>query len=113
MLNRRQLAASLHDRVEGVMVQVIQRLAACGGVTVGIDGWTNVRHDKVINLCPLGRGVAYYWRSVVLQARADAQSQSGPISNHLLSLIDKGVRVVQCCWEVDLAFDSTKSSGLT
>ena len=94
MLNRRQLAASLHDRVEGVMVQVIQRLAACGGVTVGIDGWTNVRHDKVINLCPLGRGVAYYWRSVVLQARADAQSQSGPISHHLLSLIDKGVRVV-------------------
>jgi hypothetical protein len=94
ILNRRQLVAGLQGRVDGIMKQVVSHLRACSGVTVGIDGWTNRRHEKVINLCPVGRGVAYYWNSVVLQGYANAEAQCGPISSNLSSIISKGVLVV-------------------
>lgn len=34
-------------------------------LTIGIDGWTNVRKDKVTNVVILCGGVAYYWCSIV------------------------------------------------
>lgn len=34
-------------------------------LTIGIDGWTNVRQDKVTNVVILCGGVAYYWCSIV------------------------------------------------
>lgn len=34
-------------------------------LTIGIDGWTNVRRDKVTNVVILCGGVAYYWCSIV------------------------------------------------
>ena len=77
--SRKQLAVRAHVRAEEVKGRVIARLRTCKGVTVGVDGWTNVRHDKVINLCPVGRAVAYYWDSVVLKRGATAEEQAGPI----------------------------------
>ena len=94
ILGRRALAVGLQSRVEGVMEQVVNRLRACNGVTIGVDGWTNVRHDKVINICPVGRGVAYYWNSVVLREYADADSQYGPLSTQIAGVIAKGILVV-------------------
>jgi hypothetical protein len=34
-------------------------------VTLALDGWTNVNHNKVTNLILLSGGRAFYWRSVV------------------------------------------------
>ena len=61
---------------------------------MGVDGWTNVRHDKVINLCPVGRSIAYYWDSVVLKRGATAEEQAGPIGDSLRSIIKSMISVV-------------------
>jgi hypothetical protein len=48
--------------------KVIDRLKAhsqSAPVTIAVDGWTNVRHDKVTNVIPLCAGQAYYWESIV------------------------------------------------
>ena len=34
-------------------------------VTLALDGWTNVNHNKVTNLILLSGGRAYYWKSIV------------------------------------------------
>ena len=92
--HRKQLPAVAHSRVEDVRDQVIDRLRLCKGVTVALDGWTNVRHDKVINLCPVGRGVAYYWDSIVLKRRATADEQHAPVAAGLRSIMNASVRLV-------------------
>ena len=94
LLSRRGLAVRAHVTAQTVRGHVIGRLRACRGVTVGIDGWTNVRHDKVINLCPVGRSVAYYWESVVLKKGASAEEQAVPIADGLRSIINAQVLVV-------------------
>lgn len=86
VMGRRQLATNLQKRVDVVIEQVVVQLKKCHGVTVGIDGWTNPNHNKVINVCPVGRGVAYYWSSVVLRAFADAETQCPPIAAQLTSI---------------------------
>ena len=91
---RRAMAIRAHGRAHEVKMKVVSRLQVCRGVTVGVDGWTNVRHDKVINLCPVGRGVAYYWSSVVLKKGASAKEQTKPIANGLKSIASAGVMVV-------------------
>jgi hypothetical protein len=92
--SRKQLAIRVHARAEEVKGRVIGKLRACRGVTVGVDGWTNVRHDKVINLCPVGRSVAYYWDSVVLKRGATAEEQAGPIADGIRSIVKAGILVV-------------------
>ena len=91
--NRRALAMRAHDAASAVKLQVVAKLRVCRGVTVGIDGWTNVRHDKVINLCPVGRGVAYYWDSMILKRGASAEEQVVPIANGLRALNRAGIMV--------------------
>ncbi len=93
VLSRRQLAARAHDRVQVVKEKVVKRLRASPGVSVGIDGWTNVRHDKVINLCPVAGGVAFYWDSVVMKSFSTAEDQHPAIRDALKSIISKGVKV--------------------
>ena len=45
--------------------QVIQVLkdSMCP-ITIAVDGWTNVRHNKVTNIVPLTGGTAFYWTSI-------------------------------------------------
>ena len=92
--SRKQMTEMALSRAEGVRAAVVQRLQQAAGVAVGIDGWTNVRHDKVINLCPVAGGVAYYWDSVVLRGMGTAAAQAPGIQLSLLSIISSGVRVV-------------------
>ena len=49
-----------HERAEAVRVQVVARLQEAMGVTIGLDGWTNVNGLKFINVVILAGGVAYY-----------------------------------------------------
>jgi hypothetical protein len=34
-------------------------------ISICLDGWTNVKRDKVTNILPLCNNVAYYWTSIV------------------------------------------------
>jgi hypothetical protein len=91
---RRELAVQVFDNVRAMKPIVVARLRACSGVTVGMDGWTNVRHEKVINLVPVADGVAFYWDSVVLKKGGTAKQQLPLIAAGLDSILREGVVVV-------------------
>jgi hypothetical protein len=90
---RKQMVGVGHERAELVRQRVVETLQASEGVTVGVDGWTNVNGHKVLNLCPVAGGVAYYWNSVVIKTAAAAVNQEGPIVDAINALIAKSVRV--------------------
>ena len=90
---RRELATQVFDNVRSMRPVVLGRLRASPGVTIGMDGWTNVRHEKVINLVPVANGVAYYWDSVILKKRSTAQAQLPLISEGISSIMKNGVIV--------------------
>jgi hypothetical protein len=92
--SRKQVAALGAGRVEQVRKRVIAALQPSPGVTVGIDGWTNVRHEKVINLCPVVGGIAFYWDSVVMKRQSTAAAQLQPVLKALRSIIARGIAVV-------------------
>ena len=94
LLSRRRLVVLAHRLVQRVMQEVLTVLRRCKSVTVGIDGWTNTNHIKVINVVPVGRGVAYYWDSLVMRNQSTAQAQYPSVLKALTSLIGKGVRVI-------------------
>jgi hypothetical protein len=90
---RKRFEVLVHDSVERVRSRVLAILRACKGVTVGLDGWTNVRQEKVINVVVVARGVAYYWDSLVLAKTASADDQHPQVKDALARLMGKGVRV--------------------
>lgn len=92
--SRLQVVANGHVRTEGVRVRVIAELRKSKGVTVGLDGWTNVKARKVVNVVPYAGGVAYYWQSLVLQGFSKATDQIDLVAASLQSLIDKSILVV-------------------
>jgi hypothetical protein len=52
--------------INNVYYRVIAKIKAIGyPVTLALDGWTNVAHNKVTNLILLCDGRAFYWCSVV------------------------------------------------
>jgi hypothetical protein len=91
---RKDLAVQVYDNVRTMKREVVDQLRSCAGVTVGMDGWTNVRHEKVINLVPVASGVAYYWDSVVLTARSTAEAQRPLIAAGVNSIVSEGVVVL-------------------
>ena len=93
ILPRRAMAKRVKREVEKVMARVTDTLRQSAGVSVGVDGWTNIRHEKVVNLCPVSGGKAFYWDSKVLKQGASALEQAPLVLDGLLSLIDAGVRV--------------------
>ena len=66
--SRASLRQDILDLAQQMRHSVISRLKGyCRSypLTVAIDGWTNVRHDKVTNVLVLCGGVAFYWCSIV------------------------------------------------
>lgn len=64
-------------------------------VTIAIDGWTNVRHDKVINVLPICQGTAYYWSSAVNPLHNNsAENQYTILAPIIKDLIDHRVTIV-------------------
>ena len=90
---RRQMVGRAFERADVVRAQVAERLQASEGVTVGVDGWTNINGHKVLNLVPVAGGVAYYWDSVVLKHHSAAVDQQEPVTAALHALIKRSVRV--------------------
>jgi hypothetical protein len=56
-----QLAQDLRGRV----VRQLRNHCRASPITIAIDGWTNVNHNKVTNVIILCGGTAYYWCSIV------------------------------------------------
>ena len=91
---RRQVSRQFAERVKAIRPQVLNALRLGAGITVGIDGWTNVRHEKVVDLVPVSNGVAYYWDSIILKKRSTAKAQTKPVGDGLQNIMDQGVIVV-------------------
>jgi hypothetical protein len=91
--SRREMMRRGHQRADSVRERVTDVLQRNEGVTVGVDGWTNVNGHKVLNLVPVAGGVAYYWNSMVLKGHAAAEDQEEPVRDGLHSLIKRGIRV--------------------
>jgi hypothetical protein len=73
---------------------VVDRLQGCDAVTMAMDGWTNVGGNKVINLVPVGGGVAYYWKSVVMKGFCATTDQHLPVAGELDDIMGSGVRII-------------------
>jgi hypothetical protein len=91
-----ELAREQDAVFEKLKFKVVQRLTSANThVTIAIDGWTNIRHDKVVNIVPLCRGSAYYWTSVVNSYHSNtAVWQYTHLKPHFEDLIHRGVRLV-------------------
>jgi hypothetical protein len=61
-------------------------------LTIAIDGWTNVRQDKVTNVMVLCGGVAFYWCSIVnVVSRNTAMWMLNPVSAVLQDIKREGI----------------------
>ena len=92
--SRKTITSIIAQRAKNIKAQVVQRLSKAPSVSVGLDGWTNARQDKVINIVPVAQGVAYYWQSLVMSGRSTAIDQQPLVASALSSLIDHGVLVL-------------------
>jgi hypothetical protein len=67
-------------------------------VTLAIDGWTNVRHEKVTNILALTGGRAFYLTTIVNALEGNTAAWLYPrIRDCIKSLTNKGISVVVLC----------------
>lgn len=94
---RKRMRIMYKDEANKMKKMVVNKLKASTStpVTVALDGWTNTRHDKVINVTPICGGVAYYWQSTVMSTeRCTAENQAPHIAEAIRSIISNAVIVV-------------------
>jgi hypothetical protein len=96
--NRRDLRdaqGSLAVRLRGDVIRRIRQFAYASPVTIAVDGWTNVRHDKVTNVICLCGGSAYYWCSIVNKRSANtANWLTRPVLQVLNDVKSLGIAIV-------------------
>jgi hypothetical protein len=93
--SRHQLRRDIHAQAQSMKETVVGRLRGTTPVTVGLDGWTNTNHNKVINIVPIVDGVSYYWCSIVnVLNRNTAEWQREPVLKAFNSLIEHNILVV-------------------
>jgi hypothetical protein len=94
---RRALRHTLLDHATSLRNRLVIRLRnSQTAVSVAIDGWTNVRHDKVTNVLVLQGGQAFYWCSITNDAESNTAdwlaSRLRPVLDTLMNV--HRVRVV-------------------
>jgi hypothetical protein len=93
----KRMRVMYHDEANRMKQEVLNNMKASKAipVTVALDGWTNPCHEKVINIIPLSRGIAYYWKSIVLSTqKCSAENQYPQVRDSIQSLISNSVVVV-------------------
>ena len=60
---RRTLSSTMETLAQRIMGKVYSKLAG-NMVTLGVDGWTNTRKEKMYNVVAISNGVAYFVDSV-------------------------------------------------
>jgi hypothetical protein len=95
--NRQQLRAEQSAEAQRMRADLVRKLRVycrAAPLTLAIDGWTNVRRDKVTNVIILCGGVAYYWCSIVNgRAANSAEWMTVPITKVLDDLRAEGLPV--------------------
>jgi hypothetical protein len=94
IVGRKQIALRAQGRAAVVMNRVTHLLRQGSGVTVGIDGWTNVNGAKVINFCPVSQATAFYFHSAVLKDFSTAAAQHIPVRDGLRAMMSVGICVM-------------------
>ena len=95
--NRRQLRAEQDVVAQRLRARVLNKLrnyCRSSPVTVALDGWTNVRRDKVTNVVILCGGAAYYWCSIVNSTASNTAAwMREPVANVINELREEGLIV--------------------
>jgi hypothetical protein len=87
----RQAQLDVAAEMKNTLINRLRAQCMSHPVTIAIDGWTNVRHDKVNNVIPLCGGRAYYWTSIVNTLhRNTAEWLCSKLIDSFTSLMDKG-----------------------
>jgi hypothetical protein len=64
--SREAIKNSMKQQSAKLRTQLISQLQASPDpISIALDGWTNVQHNKVTNIILLGGGLPYYWTSIV------------------------------------------------
>jgi hypothetical protein len=90
------LRAAIISRANDIRQEVVQKIVSAGWpVTVAVDGWTNVRHEKVTNIVLLACGTAFYWASITNTDSANtADWLYDRIAPHFERMIQSKLRIV-------------------
>ena len=92
---RAPLRQDIIDLAQQMRKSVVNRLKGfCRSypLTIAIDGWTNVRQDKVTNVLVLCGGVAFYWCSIVnVSSRNTAAWMHRPMKQALEQIKAEGL----------------------
>jgi hypothetical protein len=88
----REDQAELAQRMRKQVVGRLRNYCQSFPLTIAIDGWTNVRRDKVTNVVILCGGIAYYWCSIVnVKDRNTAAWMRGPLTSVLNDIKGHGL----------------------
>jgi hypothetical protein len=90
----KKLRAVIATTSDGMRKDLLERLRnSSTPLGVAIDGWTNVRHDKITNILLISNGVAFYWCSIVnSRERNTAPWLHGQMKRRLCDLLAAGIR---------------------
>ena len=88
----RQDILSLAQQLRVAVVRRLKGYCRSYPLTVAIDGWTNVRQDKVTNVLILCGGMAFYWCSIVnVSSRNTAVWMHDPMRKVLEEIKQEGL----------------------
>ena len=88
----RQDILTLAQQLRAAVVRRLKGYCRSYPLTVAIDGWTNVRQDKVTNVLILCGGVAFYWCSIVnVSSRNTAVWMHDPMRRVLEEIKQEGL----------------------
>ena len=80
------------QRMRAAVISQLKGYCRSYPLTIAIDGWTNVRQDKVTNVLVLCGGVAFYWCSIVnVSDRNTAVWMHDPVRKVLLDIKQEGL----------------------
>lgn len=57
--------------LSALIMQKVFAKVGKGMATLAVDGWTNVRHQKMVNICLLHAGAGYFMDSTEVDRNSD------------------------------------------
>ena len=77
-------------------------------VTLALDGWTNVRSNKVTNLLLIANGISYYYASIEnYNKQNNKEWLVSKISEKIDNMLDKGINLIALATDNEIVMKST------
>jgi len=96
LITKQKLKESVISEGNKIKSTVLKNLASSKNpITLAIDGWTNARSNKVINLLLISNGISYYYASIEnYDSNNDNKLLVSVLDDHLHNLFDMGLNIV-------------------